>query len=336
MVNFIGNTFTANSNHMRNSIVLISGLLLLFTFTAAHSTRADQVEYPTYYAHTNGISVAYQEFGNPEDETILLVMGLGGQLIHWEDDLVWSLVDAGFHVVRFDNRDAGWSTKFYQEDTPGIMTGIRFKLGMSLGSPYKLDDMAADALGLLDYLDIKSAHVVGMSMGGMIAQIMAAESPTKIKTLTSIMSSSGDTSLPQGSVELEPAGSELPTRNEAINNTARMGQLVDGSVAELNEEQWKAIGARSYDRSFYPDGVARQLWAIVDSGDRVNLLKSITQPSLVIHGKADNLIPFEHGEHTAELIAGSRLILVEGMGHFIDQVNKPLIIDEIIKLATAN
>lgn len=318
---------------MRVALNLILYVYLFFTVTA-FAERPDRVEYPTYYAHVNGLSIAYQEFGDPEHETILLVMGLGGQLIHWDDDLVWKLVDAGFHVVRFDNRDAGWSTKLYDEATPGILTGIRFKLGMSLGSPYKLIDMAADANGLLEHLGVSKAHVVGMSMGGMIAQIMASQSPERIKTLTSIMSTSSADHLPLGTVELDLAGRGEQTRTEAISASAKIGQQIDGTVAELSEAQWQSLAARGYDRSNYPDGFGRQFWAIMDSGDRIDLLKSITQPSLVIHGKADNLIPYQHGEHTAELIPDSRLVLIEGMGHFLDNVNKPLVIEEIIKIAS--
>lgn len=318
---------------MRSLLALSLFTLFLLNASITHAARAEQVEYPTYYAHVNNISIAYQEFGDPEHETILLVMGLGAQLIHWDDDIVWRLVDAGFHVVRFDNRDAGWSTKLYNESTPGLMTGLRYKLGMSLGSPYKLDDMAADAHGLLEYLDVKKAHVVGLSMGGMIAQIMAARYPQTVKTLTSIMSSSGAEHLPAGTIELDLAD-ESPNREEAISNTAIIGQQLDGSVAELNEAQWKALAARGYDRAHYPEGFARQFWAILDSGDRVELLKSIKQPSLIIHGKEDFLLPYQHGEHTAESIPGSRLILIDGMGHFLDKINKTLVIEEIIKIAS--
>ena len=320
---------------MRSLVSIALFLCVSLVCSKALAARSEQVEYPTYYAHSNGITIAYQEFGNPEDETIILVMGLGGQLIHWDDDLVWSLVDAGYHVIRFDNRDAGWSTKLYHEDTPGILTGLRYKIGMSLGAPYKLDDMADDALGLLDYLEIETAHVVGMSMGGMIAQIMAAKAPNQIKTLTSIMSTSGSSELPPGSVEIEQT-SGVPSRDEAIARTVRMGQQLDGTVAELTAEQWRVLGARSYDRSFYPDGFGRQLWAILDSGDRIELLRSVTQPSLVIHGKADYLIPVEHGQHTAELIPNARLVLIDGMGHFLDRINKPLVIQEITNIVREN
>ncbi len=330
--NMISNSFSRSRFLSGHFLVIILTSWFLIT-SSANATRSEQVEYPTYYAHVNDISIAYQEFGDPEHETILLVMGLGGQLIHWDDDMVWAFVDAGYHVIRYDNRDAGWSTKFYREDTPGIITGVRYKLGMSLGSPYKLDDMAADAIGLLDYLEVKTAHVVGMSMGGMIAQIVAAQNPTRIKTLTSIMSTSGDENLPEGSVTLDMPGGSIPTREQAMANSATIGQQIDGSSAELTEQEWRKVASRSYDRSSYPDGVARQLWAILDSGDRINLLSNIQQPSLVIHGKEDTLIPVEHGRHTGELIKNSRVVLVDGMGHYIDRVNKPLIVKEIIDLA---
>jgi len=319
---------------MLYSFLLAFLIAYLMPTSTAIAARSEQVEYPTYYAHVNEVSIAYQEFGNPEDDTVLLIMGLGGQLIHWDDDLVWKLVDAGFHVVRFDNRDAGWSTKLYSEDTPGLFTAVRYKLGLSLNSPYKLDDMAADAYGLLQHLQVENAHVVGMSMGGMIAQIMAAQYPQTVKTLTSIMSSSGASHLPEGSIELDVGSGPNTDRTEAIAATVNIGQQLDGSVAELSQTQWQTLAARSYDRSYFPDGVERQLWAILDSGDRIELLKTIKQPTLVIHGKADNLLPHQHGEHTAELIGGSRLILVEGMGHFIDRVNKSLAVDEIIRLAS--
>jgi len=148
------------------------------------------------------------------------------------------------------------------------------------------------------------------------------------------MSTSGAEHLPLGTVELDIVGDSNLSREQAINNTVTIGQQLDGTLAELSEEQWRVIAKRSYDRSNYPDGFGRQFWAILDSGDRIELLKSIQQPSLIIHGKADYLLPYQHGEHTAESISGSRLILVEGMGHFLDNVNKPLVVREIINIAS--
>jgi len=225
-------------------------LLLLFTPVLTPSAWAYQerpAEFPTYTAHVNGISIAYQDFGNPANDTILLVMGLGGQLIHWDNNIVTQLVDAGYRVVRFDNRDAGWSEKFYNAPTPGLTTALRFKLGMPLNSPYKLNDMAADANALLEYLGVKRAHVVGMSMGGMIAQIMAAKYTERVVSLTSIMSTTSAAHLPQGSIQLEPRSGQI-TRAEHIARSVKIAKLVDGNIAEPTEEEWIKMIARGHPR----------------------------------------------------------------------------------------
>lgn len=318
---------------MRNfTIIPVFGLLLLLSFTAfGYDDRPK--EYPTYTAHVNEISIAYQDFGDPADDTILLIMGLGGQLTAWDDEMVLALVDAGYRVVRFDNRDIGWSEKFYDAPTPGWITGIRFRLGMSLNSPYKLDDMAADSYALLQYLQIDRAHVVGLSMGGMIAQIMAARYPDRVISLTSIMSTSSAEHLPQGTVQLSFV-SDSKVREDVIKNSVELLKSIDGTSAPRSHQEWYKALARSYDRSHYADGTARQFWAIVDSGDRVELLKTITQPALVIHGKEDPLIPYQGGEHTAELIPGARLVLLESMGHYIDRISQVRIINEIVTLAS--
>lgn len=311
---------------------IVTASVLSLTFDAqAYQDRP--TEYPTYTAHVNGISIAYQDFGDPKNDTILLVMGLGGQLIHWDDDLVFKLVDAGYRVIRFDNRDAGWSEKFNGAPTPGIITGIRYKLGMPLNSPYKLNDMAADANALLQYLEIERAHVVGMSMGGMIAQIMAARYPERVASLTSIMSTTSAPHLPQGSIEFEPRSGPI-TRESAIENSLKVTRLIDGTVAELSDDEWRRAIARGYDRAHYGEGFDRQLWAIIDSGDRVELLKTVKQPTVVIHGKEDPLIPYQGGEHTAELVENSKLVLIDGMGHYLDRVSKPKVIAEILEVAT--
>jgi pimeloyl-ACP methyl ester carboxylesterase len=314
---------------------LLSYLLVLLTFSFATVSSASEirhVEYPTYTAHANGLSIAYQDFGEPRNGTILLVMGLGAQLITWDDQLVLGLVDAGYRVLRFDNRDVGWSEKLNDLPTPGIFTGIRYKLGFSLGAPYKLDDMAADANGLLEHLNIERAHVVGVSMGGMIAQIMAAKYPLRVASLTSIMSTSGAKHLPESSVEIDFSANGK-TRDEVISGTVALIRKFGGSTLTMNQELLRQRIARAYDRSHYPDGGARQLWAIADSGDRVELLKTIKQPTLVLHGKEDTLIPFQAGEHTAELVTGAKLVLLDGMGHSIDEANRPIIVKEILQLA---
>ncbi|MFQ3244530.1 MAG: pimeloyl-ACP methyl ester carboxylesterase [Arenicella sp.] len=323
---------TNNKNIMRH---LIFSLFILFALCLSVSASANQlrhVEYPTYTAHVNGLSIAYQDFGKSTNGTILLVMGLGAQLITWNDELVLGLADAGYRVIRFDNRDVGWSEKFNDLPTPGIVTGIRYKLGLSLGAPYKLDDMAADAYGLLEHLKIERAHVVGASMGGMIAQIMAAKYPERIASLTSIMSTSGAEHLPEGSVEIDFSASGK-FRDEVISGTVALVRKFGGSIGTMDQDLLRQRIARAYDRSYYPDGSARQLWAIADSGDRIELLKTVKQPTLVLHGKQDTLIPFQAGEHTAELVKDAKLVLLDGMGHSIDQANIPIIVKEIVALA---
>ncbi|RBP48867.1 alpha/beta fold hydrolase [Arenicella xantha] len=293
---------------------------------------ARHVEYPTYTAHANGISLAYQDFGEPREGTVLLVMGLGAQLVAWNDELVFSLVDAGYRVIRFDNRDTGWSEKFYDAPTPNWLTGIRFKFGWSMNPPYLLSDMAADANALLEHLGVEQAHVVGASMGGMIAQIMAAEYPQRVASLTSIMSTSGAAELPQGKVQLD-FSSDATTRDEAIQATVQLVKQFGGRTADIGDEAWTKRLSRFYDRSHYAPGTARQIWAIIASGDRVELLQTIEQPTVVIHGSDDALIPYQAGEHTAQLVPGAKFVLLDGMGHHIDAESLPIIVDEILSVA---
>lgn len=314
-------------------IVSLSLVLWCCLVSATHANSvARHVEFPTYSAHANGVSLAYQDFGNPQHDTILLVMGLGAQLIHWDDRFVLSLVDQGFRVIRYDNRDAGWSTHLWREDTPGITTYARFKLGMSLGAPYKLQDMAADGMALLDHLKIERAHIVGASMGGMIAQIMAAEYPERVLSLTSIMSTSGAEHLPQSQIEVAPRDRSDMTREEILDGSIEVIRSLAGPSLQLTDEQIRAAQARSYDRAHDDAGFSRQLWAIMDSGDRVELLKTITAPTLVVHGKADLLIPYQAGEHTAELVPGAQLLILDDMGHYMAEADIAPIVEAMMAL----
>jgi len=317
--------------------LLITTLLLFSSlnsvFSAQNGTKPHQ-EYPTYYAHVNNLNLAYQDFGNQEDDAVLLIMGLGGQLIHWDDDFVLTLVEQGYRVIRFDNRDSGWSSKLYKQGTPGWTTYVRYKLDLPLKAPYKLSDMAADSIALLDYLNIQQAHVAGLSMGGMIAQIMASQYPDRVTTLTSIMSTSGAKDLPKGKFKPNLEDQSDFTREQTIQANLEFAEQIDGTAAELTKEQWISRLSRSYDRANYKDGIARQMWAIGDSGDRVEQLKTIKQPSLIIHGSEDPLIPHQAGEHTANLIPNSKFVLLDGMGHFIDEANEPKIINQMLSLFT--
>lgn len=313
---FLGSIFTSNA--------------ALSTSNAALESR--HVEYPTYTAHVNGISIAYQDFGEAQRGTVLLVMGLGAQLVAWNDELVFDLVDAGYRVIRYDNRDIGWSEKFYDAPTPGWLTGIRYKFGWSMSPPYYLEDMADDGMALVAHLGIDRVHIVGASMGGMIAQIMAAEFPENVLSLTSIMSTSGAAHLPQGTIQPR-LSSDAIGREETIRGTVEFVKQFGGRTAEISDEDWYQRLARFYDRSHYAPGTARQLWAIAASGDRVDLLKTIKQPTVVIHGADDALIPYQAGEHTAELISGAKFVLLDGMGHHIDAESVPLIAQEILAVA---
>jgi proline iminopeptidase len=300
----------------------IFAAVVLLAVASVQAQPAEFTEYPTYFTHANGISIAYQEFGDADDPVVLMVMGLGAQLIHWPDQLVLDLAEAGYRVIRFDNRDAGLSEKLWEADRLGWWPMIKFRLGWDLDPPYDLNDMAADTVGLMDTLGIEEAHVVGASMGGMIAQIVAARHPGRVLTLTSIMSTSGDADLPPGDAEvtekLLTRSSESAGREEAIARTVDLVGAIGSPTHGYSEEYLYAYLSRSYDRSHYTPGVGRQLWAVLGSGDRNELLPQIGAPTLVIHGAADPLVPVEHGRHTAELVPGAELLVVEEMGHAME------------------
>ncbi len=300
-------------------LALIFGLMFCLVGVSNWAQARPNIhpEFPTYFAPSNGMSIAYQEFGDPANETILLVMGLGAQLIHWNDDLVLRLVDQGFHVIRFDNRDVGLSEKLYDQGEPGLFTMLRYQLGLDLAAPYTLNDMAADAIGLLDYLNIEQAHVVGASMGGMIAQIMAAEYPERVLSLGSIMSTTSAKHLPEGAHKVEMRDRDDMIREQIVQQIADISKIIYAKEGSRTDADWLASAARSYDRSHYDPGFARQVWAVLASGDRVEMLQKLTQPTVVIHGTLDPLLPIEHGRHTAELVPNSLWVELEDMGHYI-------------------
>jgi pimeloyl-ACP methyl ester carboxylesterase len=286
----------------------------------------------TTIAPANGIEIGYETHGDPGDEPLLLVMGLGAQLIAWPLELCEALVDRGFFVVRYDNRDTGASTLF--ADAGGnFMTAFATALqGGAIGAPYTLSDMAADGMALLDHLGIDSAHVVGASMGGMIAQTMAIEHPHRVRSLTSIMSMTGELDYGQPTGEaleilVRPAGT---TRDEAIEASVAASKVI-ASPAHWDEDVARQRAALAYDRCFNPAGVARHLLAILASGSRAEGLAALTVPTVVIHGDVDPLVTPSGGERTAELVPGAELLMIEGMGHDLP----PAVIGPVVEAITS-
>ena len=287
-------------------------------------------------AKANNIEIEYETFGNPTDKPLLLVNGLGSQMINWEVDFIKSLLDRNFYVIRFDNRDVGLSTKFEEAGTPNLMKEMTaFQAGEPIEAPYSLEDMADDAVGLLDALHIEKAHICGVSMGGMIVQVITLRHPSRVLSLTSIMSTTGNPDLPQATPEamqalLTPAPTE---RNAYIEHSLKIRHLLYGSGFPYDEEKQRALAERLYDRCFYPPGFGRQLLAIVTNGNRKPKLSSVKVPILVIHGGDDPLVPVEGGKDTAEAIAGSELIIIDGMGHSLPPETWEQISDAIAKNA---
>ena len=286
----------------------------------------------------NGISIEYETFGDPAKPALALIMGLGAQMIFWQDDFCRQLMERGFHVVRFDNRDAGRSTRFDHAGTPDVMTAMtRAWLGVPVHAPYLLRDMALDLIGLLDALKIRRAHLVGASMGGTIAQTVALHHPERVLSLTSIMSTTGDRDLPQPkpwalSALMKPAPAALEAYAEYYLSTWR---LLRGGGFPEEDERDLARAIRNHARGLNPAGAARQLAAILASGSRRQALRSVSAPTLVIHGDADPLVPLAAGTDTAASIPGAALLVLEGMGHTLPMRMWPRIHDGIVRIARA-
>ena len=280
-------------------------------------------------APVNRIEIEYESFGDPADPALLLVMGLGGQMTSWDDELCRQLAGKGFHVIRFDNRDVGLSTKMEGTAAPDVMTVLQ---GDTSGVAYTLADMAADAAGLLDALGIDAAHIVGVSMGGMIAQQLAIDHPDKVLSLASIMSTTGAGDVGAPTDEAIAVVTRLPpeTREEVIASEVESTRLLGSPGFAFDEERTGRRAAAAYDRSFYPVGTARQLVAIVASGDRTTGLSRLDVPTVVIHGDADPLVTPSGGVATAKAIPGAELVMVEGMGHELPPAAWPTVIEAIV------
>jgi pimeloyl-ACP methyl ester carboxylesterase len=266
----------------------------------------------------NGIRIEYDTFGDRSSPALLLIAGNGAQLIFWEVEFCELLANTGHFVIRFDNRDSGLSTKFDEAGAPDIMAVIQSAMeGKTVKPAYSLDDMADDAIGLLDALGIEKAHICGASMGGMIAQVIACRYPTRVLSLISIMSSTGNPDLPQGRPEaisavIAPAPNE---RDAYVQHNLKIWRAIWSPGFPFEEKRARTFLERSYDRSYCPQGMVRQNVAVIASGDRRSSLSAIDAPTLVIHGAGDPLIPVEAGRDTARMIPGAELLVIDGMGH---------------------
>ena len=283
-------------------------------------------------APANGIEIAYETFGDPSDPTLLLIMGLGVQMLGWDEELCRMLAERGFQAVRFDNRDVGRSTQVKGGPRPDVMAAAA---GDTSSASYTLDAMAEDCVGLLDHLGVGAAHVVGASQGGMVAQTLAIGHPERVVSLTSIMSTTGDRSVGQPHPEAIPALlTRPPADREGFAEFVVGAWRVIGSPGfEVDEEALRARGRASFDRGIHPEGTARQLVAILASGDRTAELAKLDVPTLVIHGTEDPLIDVSGGRATAAAISGAELVLIEGMGHDLPRALWPRFVDLIARNA---
>lgn len=284
-------------------------VVLAFALTSADARYSRDKE--TNVATINEVELAYVVAGDVEATPIMLIMGLTASHRLWNESFVHGLVDAGYRVVMFDNRDTGDSERLDRLGEPTLWWEmIKNVIGIGVDPAYTLNDMAADAVGVMDELGIKSAHVVGASMGGMIAQIVAAEYPERTRSLVSIMSTTGAPHLPEA-------------EEQAADGLQGLGDAEGDAMAQL-----QAMG-------FYPEAMPRQLVAIVAAGDRSEQVQTISVPTLVQHGINDTLLPPPHGEHTAELIEGSKYVVYEGMGHDMPEEVVPTLVADIVAHVTA-
>lgn len=282
----------------------------------------------------NGITIEYESLGDPLAPPILLIMGLGMQLVAWPDGFCQGLIDRGFRVIRFDNRDSGLSSKIRVRRHPKLVAALAAAwLRLPVRAPYTLDAMAADAVGLLDALAVPRAHIVGLSMGGMIAQILAATYPQRALSLTSIMSSSGSRKVSQPRPEAKRALLSKPRDprdpESVVDHLVGVFGVIGSPAFPTDRAALREQVTRNMRRGHHPAGMTRQLVAIIASGDRRKLLTKITVPTLVIHGAADPLVPVEAGRDTARHIAGAKLMVIEGMGHDLAPGLVPILVDAI-------
>ena len=266
----------------------------------------------------NGIRITYDTFGNSSHSPLLLVMGLGAQMTAWDDEFCAQLAAQDLFVIRYDNRDVGLSSHFDDQDVPDMQQlAADMMAGNTPNTAYTLDDMAADGMGLLTALGIDQAHICGASLGGMIVQTMAINHPERVLTMTSVMSTIGNPGLPPASPEAMAALTLERADNveHAMDRAVAVAKVIGSPGFPQDEARTRAKAKASFERSFYPNGVARQMAAIVAHGDRRSRLSQLKLPTLVIHGTDDPLVPVTGGIDTSENVQGAELMLIEGMGH---------------------
>lgn len=283
----------------------------------------------------NGIEIEYETAGNRSDPALLLVMGLGAQLTIWPDSLFQGLAQRGFYVIRYDNRDTGLSTGFDTWGVPNLLAALqKIMKGEKVEAPYLLKDMASDAVGLLDALGVGRAHMVGASMGGMIVQLVAALYREHAASMVSIMSTSGRRGLPQGKPEalaMLSAQPEGPSREQRVAHGMKLRRVIAGPGYPSEEAELRPFVEKNVDRRWWPEGSARQYLSVLASGDRVDLLKTIKVPTLVLHGDDDPLLPVECGRDVAALVPGAEIETWPGWGHDFPKAMIPKVIDRITR-----
>ncbi|WP_051716834.1 alpha/beta fold hydrolase [Streptomyces megasporus] len=283
-------------------------------------------------ALSNGMELEYDTFGDPSRPTVLLIMGLGTQMTAWRPEFCRAVAERGFHVVRYDNRDCGLSTFLDDCPTPDIRAVLA---GDTSTVPYLIADMARDAVGLLDALGVEAAHVVGASMGGMIAQQFAIDHPDRVLSLCSIMSTTGARSVGRATSEALAALTAPPpgSREEAVERAVRSAAVIGSPAYPTPDEELRERAAAAYDRSHRPEGFVRQYAAILASPDRTPHLRAVTVPTLVVHGADDPLIDRDGGEATAAAVPDAELVVLPGMGHDLPEPLWPTIVDAVARNA---
>lgn len=283
------------------------------------------------YVDSNGIRIAYDTFGNPAHRPVILIHGLNMQMVAWEPEFCQALANQKNYVIRFDNRDVGHSTWCSDSGIPNLSEFMQNAVqGKPVNAPYSLKDMAEDTTGLLDGLGIEKAHVVGVSMGGMIAQTMAIYYPDRLSSMTSIMSTTGDPSLPGPTPEAQEVLFTPPPeeRQAYIDFQVKVSQVLSGEGVQIDLDKVRSREAMFYDRGMNPAASIRQLAAIIASGNRRPLLEKVSVPTLVVHGDIDPLVPLACGQDTADEIPGAKMRVIKGMGHNLDVL--PQVWDEVI------